>query len=59
MQGSSARVDPAALPSGSLIDEIVRERAWRMLAAALEAEVDAYVSGFVGERDEEGRRLVV
>jgi transposase-like protein len=30
-----------------------------MLAAALEAEVDAYVSGLVDEVDEAGRRLVV
>ena len=30
-----------------------------MLAAALEAEVDAYVAGLADERDERGRRLVV
>jgi putative transposase len=47
----------AELSSG--LDEIVREGARRMLAAALEAEVDAYVSGLVGEVDEQGRRLVV
>jgi putative transposase len=41
------------------LDEIVREGARRMLAAALEAEVDAYVSGLAGEVDERGRRLVV
>jgi transposase-like protein len=47
-------------PGGSsLIDEIVREGARRMLAEALQAEVDAYVARFVGERDERGRRLVV
>lgn len=44
---------------GSSLDEIVREGARRMLAAALEAEVDAYVSGLVDEVDEAGRRLVV
>ena len=27
-----------------------------MLAAALQAEVDAYVGQFAGERDEDGRR---
>ena len=43
----------------SLIDEIVREGARRMLAEALQAEVDAYIARFVGERDENGRRLVV
>ena len=42
-----------------LIDEIVREGARRMLAAALEAEVDAYLAEFAGERDGTGRRLVV
>jgi putative transposase len=43
----------------SSLDEIVREGARRMLAAALEAEVDAYVSGLVDEVDENGKRLVV
>lgn len=43
----------------SLLDEIVREGARRMLAAALEAEVDAYLADLAGERDEQGRRLVV
>jgi Transposase, Mutator family len=45
--------------SPSLIDEIVREGARRMLAEALQAEVDAYIARFAGERDERGRRLVV
>jgi transposase-like protein len=45
--------------SGSLIDEIVREGARRMLAAALEAEVAAYIAAHSGEVDERGRRLVV
>jgi transposase-like protein len=54
--------DPAGRGSSapaSLIDEIVREGARRMLAEALAAEVDAYVARFAGERDENGRRLVV
>jgi transposase-like protein len=42
-----------------LIDEIVREGARRMLAAALEAEVAAYIAAHAGELDERGRRLVV
>src|SRR3954466_6257556 len=46
-------------PAGSLIDEIVRDGARRMLAEALQAEVDAYIAQFTGERDENGRRLVV
>jgi putative transposase len=45
--------------SPSLIDEIVREGARRMLAEALQAEVDAYIARFAGERDENGHRLVV
>ncbi|MEU4645829.1 IS256 family transposase [Micromonospora sp. NPDC023814] len=43
----------------SLLDDVVREGARRMLAAALEAEVDAYLAELAHERDERGRRLVV
>jgi putative transposase len=43
----------------SALDEIVLEGAQRMLAAALEAEVDAYIAGLAEQRDEAGRRLVV
>ncbi|MFB6877856.1 IS256 family transposase [Streptomyces sp. NPDC056323] len=46
-------------PNGSLTDEIVREGARRMLAAALEAEVNSYISELAGERGGDGRRLVV
>ena len=45
--------------SVSVLDEIVRDSARRMLAAALEAEVDAYIDAHVHEVDEHGRRLVV
>lgn len=45
--------------SGSLMDEIVREGARRMLAAALEAEVNQYIAELAAETDEAGRRLVV
>src|SRR5258707_3215533 len=45
--------------SPSLIDEIVREGARRMLAEALAAELDGYIAAFGAERDENGRRLVV
>jgi hypothetical protein len=41
------------------LDELVAEGARRMLAAALEAEVDAYVTALSDERDEAGHRLVV
>ncbi|UZI26655.1 IS256 family transposase [Streptomyces sp. VB1] len=44
--------------SGSSIDEIVREGTRRMLAA-LEAEVNQYISELAAERDERGHRLVV
>ena len=43
----------------SVIDQIVRDGARRMLAEALQAEVDAYIAQFSGERDVNGRRLVV
>lgn len=44
---------------GSLLDELVRAGARQMLAAALRAELAAYVEAFAGEVDEAGRRLVV
>ena len=43
----------------SLLDEIVRDGARQMLAAALRAEVAAYVEQFADQLDEQGRRLVV
>jgi transposase-like protein len=43
----------------SLLDDVVREGARRMLAAALEAEVDAYLAELAGQRGDDGRRLVV
>ena len=42
-----------------MIDTIVRDGARRMLAAAVHAEVDAYIAEFAEQRDEHGRRLVV
>ncbi len=41
-----------------MLDDICREGARTMLAAALEAEVDAYLAEFSGERDEDGHALV-
>jgi putative transposase len=41
------------------LDEIVREGARQMLAAALEEEVAAYIAAHAGDRDGDGRRLVV
>jgi putative transposase len=43
----------------SLLDEIVRDGARQMLAAALQAEVAAYVDQFADQLDGNGRRLVV
>jgi putative transposase len=40
------------------LDELAREGARRMLAAALEAEVDAYIAAFAALTDERGHRLV-
>ena len=44
---------------GSLLDEIVRDGARQMLAAALEAEVAAYIEAHADQLDEHGHRLVV
>jgi hypothetical protein len=41
------------------LDEIVREGARRMLVAALETEVAAYLAALADQVDERGRRLVV
>jgi transposase-like protein len=43
----------------SVLDEVVRDAARQMLAAALRAEVAAYIDAHRGEVDEDGRRLVV
>ncbi len=48
-----------ASAGASLLDEIVRDGARQMLAAALQAEVAAYIQAHAGEVDEHGRRLVV
>lgn len=41
------------------LDDLAREGAQRMIAAALEAEVEEYVASFTEERGEDGKRLVV
>jgi putative transposase len=43
----------------SLLDEIAREGARRMLVAALETEVAAYLEAHREERDDDGHALVV
>jgi transposase-like protein len=45
--------------SANLLDDLVREGARRMLAAALQAEVDAYIAAHTGDLDDQGHRLVV
>jgi putative transposase len=58
-------VDVRRLPVGEenegriSLDDLAREGALRMIAAALEAEVDDYVASFVGECDVDGKGLVV
>ena len=42
-----------------MLDDIVREGARRMLAAALQAEVAVYIAAHADQVDEQGRRLVV
>ncbi len=45
--------------AGSLLDELIRDGARQMLAAALQAEVAAYVDQFADVLGEHGHRLVV
>jgi len=58
-------VDVRMLPAGEdneiaiTLDELAREGARRMIAAALRAEADEYVERFSDELDEDGHRLVV
>ncbi len=51
--------DAASAEMAVGLDEICREGARRMLAAALEAEVDAHIAAHADQRDENGHRLVV
>ena len=53
------RSPEAAEKSRSVLDEIVREGARRMLQAALEAEVVEYVAQFANVVDTHGHRVVV
>jgi len=58
-ENSGTDLDGPGSAGGSLLDEIVRDGARAMLAAALQAEVAAYVEAFAHELDEDGHRLVV
>jgi transposase-like protein len=55
----ASRENTTGSTGGSLLDAIVRDGARQMLAAALQAEVGAYVEAFADQLDEHGRRLVV
>jgi transposase-like protein len=57
--GSAKQAELPDLPDQSPLDEIAREGARQMLAAALRAEADAYVDALMREVDEAGHRLVV
>src|SRR5690349_24918834 len=57
--GAADADDPRRGSGSVLIDELVREGARRMLAEALQAEVDDYIARHLHERDERGHRLVV
>ena len=58
--GDVRRIDADQLEQVALtLDELAREGARRMIAAALEAEVDEYVASFSEELTEDGKRLVV
>ena len=51
---------PGAAPAArSVLDELVREGARRMLQAALEGEVEEFISQFANTVDIEGRRVIV
>ncbi len=56
---SQTREHAPTAVGGSLLDELVRDGARAMLAAALQAEVAAYVEAHEQEVDENGHRLVV
>lgn len=49
---SVVNADATTADGSSLIDEIVREGARRMLAAELEAEVNAHIAELADQRDD-------
>lgn len=59
LDGPDANAGQLAAGGASTLDAIVRAGARQMLAAALQAEVDAYIEQFRAEVDEHGHRLVV
>ena len=57
-ENESNQHTPATV-GGSMLDELAREGARQMLAAALQAEVAAYIDAHVDQVDQHGHRLVV
>ena len=58
--GDVRRIDGGSTEEGALtLDDLAREGARRMIATALEVEVEEYVASFTEERGEDGKRLVV
>ena len=55
VQEDSKNSVDATVAGASMLDEIVRDGARAMLAAALQAEVAAYIDAHVDELDEAGR----
>jgi hypothetical protein len=54
--GDVRRIDGGRAEQAAVtLDELAREGARRMIATALEVEVDEYVASFVEERDGDGR----
>jgi len=58
-EGSESTAHVPAAVGGSLLDELVRDGARAMLAAALQAEVAAYIEAHADAVDDAGHRLVV
>lgn len=58
--GDVRRIDGGSAEQATVtLDDLAREGARRMIAAALEAEAEEYVASFTEELDESGKRLVV
>jgi hypothetical protein len=58
-EGTTASLAFPVPATGDVLTEVLREGAARMLAAAVEAEVAAYIARHAEVRDEQGRRRVV
>lgn len=55
---NNTKSQPRPEPKG-ILEEIIREGARKLLQQAIENEVTEYLERYSGQRDEEGRRLVV